>query len=146
MLGTIEGTLKHALFLARYLNKSGLQYAVIAVLLELGIPTQDMGFDCLKNAIILTYDKPIQVLAKGLYPTVGQHYTPEVGEYQVEQAIRSAITKAWADRDESVWSYYFPPEANGKAKKPTNAEFITRIARFLELWEGCCKEVDYEKE
>lgn len=145
MGNTIGGTLRHAHFLARHLNKCELQYAVVAVLLELGIPTKRIGFDYLKNAIMLLFEDPAKMMTKGIYPAVSDLYDPEIGEFQIEQAIRSAITEAWKDRDEDVWSYYFPLDKNGNVKKPTNSEFISRIARFMELWQGCCKEVNYAR-
>lgn len=146
MVSTIEGTLKHALFLARHLNKSELQCATVAVLLELGISTKRMGFDYLKKGIVLFCEDPSQMITKEIYPAIGNQYTPEVDTESIEQTIRSAITDAWRTRDEKVWRYFFPTDENGRVSKPSNAEFISRIGRFLELWQGCCKEVAYEKE
>ena len=68
MTSTIEGTLKHALFMARHLNNCDIQCVVIAVLLELGVPTKGAGFDFLKKAILLTLDDPTQMVTKETYP------------------------------------------------------------------------------
>lgn len=138
---TIEETLEHALFLARHLHNCDLQYAAIAVLLELGIPTKRIGFAYLKNAIVLFVTEPAQMVTKGIYPAIGKMYESRPGQLQIEQAIRSAIHEAWIDRDERLWRLYFPADQNGYVKKPSNAEFISGIAYFLELWRGCCKEV-----
>lgn len=145
MAGTIEGTLKHALFLSRHINQCDPQYVAVVVLLELGVSPKRSGFDHLKNAIMLRFRYPTQILTKDIYPAVGGAYDPKVSVFQVEQTIRSAITKAWENRDDRVWGYYFPPDRNGRIKKPSNAEFISIIARFIELWEGCCKEVSHER-
>lgn len=142
---TIEVTLEHALFLARHLHRCGLQYAAIAILLELGIPTHRDGFDYLKNSIVLFCADPTQVLSKGIYLEIGQMYSTNPDHQQIENAIRSAIDAAWRNRNEKVWRIYFLPGPDGKLRKPTALEFISRIGYFLELWEGCCKEVSYEK-
>lgn len=137
---TIEGTLKHVLFYSKYLNNFDLQSVTVAVLIELGVATKRNGFDYLKKAVMLLYEEPVSQVTKDIYPAVGACYSPAVGKLQVEQAIRSAINEAWKNRDEDVWAYYFP-----QGKKPSNAEFISGIVRFLELLRGCRKEAAYEK-
>ena len=141
----IEKTLKHAMVLARHLNVCGLRYAAMAVLLELSVPTKGAGIDYLQNAILMAYSDPVQTFSNGIYQAVGQLYTPRAGEQQVEESIRRVIAEAWRNRDEQVWKFYFPEEADGHVARPSNAEFISRIVRFLELWEGCCKEVRYAR-
>ena len=144
MKSTIEDTLRHVQFLNRHLNTVDLQCMIIVVLLELGIATKRDGFDYMKQGILLMCDAPALLITKGVYPEIGKCYTPPVGSQQIEHSIRSAINDAWTQRNSRVWGYYFPDAADGKQKKPTNAEFITRIARILELWQRCQKEVSYE--
>ena len=141
----IEDTLKHVLFLAKYLNHCDLNCMALVVLIELWFSTKMDGFDYLQNAIVLRCHDPTQRVTKSIYITVGQGYSPQLDKDQVEFAIRSAIVGAWKDRDESTWRCYFPVDRNGNVKKPTNAEFISRVARILELWQGCCKEVGHER-
>ena len=142
---TIDKTLNHILFLTRRFSGNDLESAILAVLLELGLSTQSDGFHYLRSAIMLKYSNPNQRIIKILYPAVGRCFDPEVGANQVEQAIRSTISTAWENRDEDTWEYFFP--ANGReAKKPSNGEFISKIACILELWHGCCKEVCYATE
>lgn len=141
-----EGTIEHAQFLARHFGRDKLQYAVGAILFELKIPMKGATFDYVKNAIIFSVENPVIPLQKGLYPTIGLMYNPVVGPKQIEQTIRSAINQAYNQRDDKVWSYYFQPDRNGNFKRPTNAEFIRSVMRFVILWQGCCKEVvDCEK-
>lgn len=139
MTGTIEKTLEHALFLSRHINESDPQCAIVVVLVELGIATKRTGFDYLKTAILLRFKNPTQLITKELYPDVGRSYDPAVSSFQVEQAIRSAIVHAWKERDEKAWALYFPTDKEGAVKRPSNAEFISMIARFIELWQSCCK-------
>lgn len=141
----IETTLKHALFLSRHLNGCDPQYAVVAVLVELGIPPNQSGFDYLKKAIILRYENPDSRITKDIYPAIGKTRIPRVGSSLIERSIRYSISIAWKNRDENVWRYYFPQAKAGFFRRPSNNEFISAVACFIELWRGCCKEADYEK-
>lgn len=143
MTWTIENTLKHALVFAKHLNKCDPRCVALAVLIELGVPTDSDGFHYLLQAIVLFYENPTKAMVKGIYSDVGERYLPAVGISQVEQAIRNAIRTAWLNRDEGMWAYYFQVDQSGKVSRPSNAEFISRIGYFLELWKGCCKEVSY---
>ena len=144
MKSTIEDTLRHVQFLNRHLNTLDIRCMTTVVLLELGISTKRDGFDYIKNGIILLCEDPALLITKGVYPEIGKCYDPPVSNMQVEQSIRSAITDAWSQRNSRVWGYYFPDAASRNPQKPTNAELMTRIARILELWQGCQKEVSYE--
>lgn len=145
MASTIGGTLKHAKFLARHLNRCAFQYAAVAVLLELEVPTNRIGFEYLKQSIIIYVEDPAQAAMKGIYPTISSLYDPEPTAQQIEQAMRSAINEAWENRDEKVWRHFFRTDRDGNVEKPSNIEFISKIARFLELWKACCEEVTYER-
>lgn len=142
---TIDKTLNHVLFLTRRFRGNDLEPAILAVLLELGLSTQSDGFYYLRTAIMMKYSNPNQRIIKMLYPAVGRCFEPEVGANQVEQAIRSAIGAAWDIRDEDMWNCFFPPVGR-EAKKPSNSEFISRMACILELWHSCCKEACYATE
>ena len=141
MKSTIEETLQHVQFLNRHLNTCSLECMIVVVLLELGISTKRAGFDYIKKGILLMCDDPAALITKGVYPEIGKSYTPSVSDLQVEQSIRSAISDAWNQRNPRVWGYYFHNTAGDKPKKPTNAELISKIARVLELWQCCQKEV-----
>lgn len=145
MVSTIEVTLDHALFYARHLNMCDPKYVATAVLLELGISTHRDGFEYLVRAIALYSRNPLQLYAKQLYIEVGEDAGTDDSAKQVEQAIRSVIIEAWKLRDDEVWRCYFPADKNGSIPKPSNGYFISRIGRFLQLWEGCCEGVCYEK-
>ena len=140
MTSTIELTLRHAQFLSRHLKSCGVQCATVAILLELGMSTKNVGFDYLRKAIIMFYSNPTQSITKNIYPDVGERYDPKVGSQTVEIAIRRVIDSAWQARNEKIWSYYFFPDRDGEIARPTNGEFISKIAYFLELVQGCSEE------
>lgn len=146
MESTINKTLKHVLLLAQHLNKCDFGGAVIVVLMELGVPTKSMGFEFLKKAILLQRKDPTRSLTNDIYLEITLHYR-QTSEEQVEQCIREAIKLAWRRGSRKAWEWYFSYDGQALATKPSNSEFISRIAYILELWQECKKkEVSYERE
>ena len=138
MTKTIDRTLDHALFFARRLQDCDPICVILLVLIELRFETHKDGFGYLKHSIDRYFQEPGH-LTKDIYPSVAEMYSTDITSLQMDTAIRSVIEDAWKRRDDEMWSYYFPPDQNGKNHKPSNAEFISRIAVFVELWRGCCK-------
>ena len=83
------------------------------------------------EAILILAQDPEQTVTKELYPAVAARCG--CASINVERAIRSAIESAWKKRDERVWQQYFPPAGDGACRRPTNAEFLNRIADCLAL-------------
>ena len=146
MNGTIEESLVHIIFLAKYMQGCDVSYVALLMLLELNIPTNQIGFDYLLHAIVAFCKAPMQTLGKGIYPAVAACYDYDVSQEEIEQAIRCVIKKGWENKNEIVWKYYFSHKITDNIKKPTNSEFISRIGRVLQLWQGCCERtVVYEE-
>ena len=140
----IGNTLQHALFFSRHLRKCNKKCVTIAILLEMGIPAKRIGFEYLTQAIVRFHDDPAQAITKELYPYVADVCGSSADAKQVESAIRAVIAEAWDNRNPKVWGCYFPHYVGRQMGRPSNMEFISEIARFLELWQGCCEEVMYE--
>lgn len=136
----MDDLLGHVLFLTRHLKKNDARCASVAILMDLGIPEWHGGFDDLVRAVILRSQNPEWSFTKELYPEVGWLRRQKIGWNAVERSIRYSISTAWKGRNKRIWCIYFPPDEAGKAKRPTNAEFISRIARVLELWQNCREE------
>ena len=142
----IEETLEFAQLLARHIQETDLLAAVVAILMELNIVPNNIGYYYLRDAILISYEKPGEEAMNGVYLEVAQKYGAGVDVNQVEQAIRKVIIKAWKKRNENSWNLFFRTSGMGSFQKPPNEVFFTEIARFLELWQGCCrKEACYEK-
>lgn len=101
------------------------------LLLLFGIQTNRKGYTFLREAIGLFRQDPGQSMTKELYPAVGALCNAD--SFQVERAIRSAIEKAWTNREEGIWRRYFAPNRKEEMRKPTNSEFISRLADALLL-------------
>lgn len=146
MQSTIHKTLGHVIFLARHLKKCTPRGAMVAMLMELGVPTKCIGFEFLRCSILLQFEDPTRSLANDIYLEVTMRYR-QTSEEQVEQAIRDAIKQAWRRGSQKAWEWYFSYDGHPPTNRPTNGEFISRIAYILELWQECLKEGDcYERE
>ncbi len=136
MESTIERTLGHIQLLARHLDPYSFRARIVVILMELGIPTKHAGFEYLKKAIELKYEDPTRALSKDMYLEVCSCYN-QYSEWAVEIAIRKAIKMAWMYGSRQAWDWYFSYDGQTIANKPTNNEFISRIAYVLEIWQEC---------
>lgn len=136
MESTIERTLCHIQLLARHLDHYNLRGGIVIVLMELGIPTKCVGFELLTKAIELQYNDPTRILSKDIYLEIVTRYN-QISEEAVERSIRDAIKRAWRYGSRQAWDWYFSYEGQPVTSKPTNSEFISRIAYILEIWQEC---------
>lgn len=105
---------------------------ISSLLLTLGIPTKLRGYQYMLEAILLMAGNPGLSITKELYPSVSQVFNNDPSH--IERSIRSAIEKGWLRRDDHIWSVYFPAGPDGMIPKPTNAEFISRLANSLQFY------------
>lgn len=99
------------------------------MLMALDFSTKVDGFSYLICAIPLYARDPNQNITKELYAAVGSRFHKSGG--QVERSIRSAIHSAWERRDNRLWRSYLPSSPDGQVPRPTNGEFISRMAILL---------------
>ena len=113
--------------------KQDLESIVTNILLEIGVPPHISGYSYLREAIILTVNdgEIMRAVTKVLYPTVAKrcHSTAQ----RVERSIRHAIKTVWEHGDPAALQKYFGQPGSCQRKKPTNSEFIARIADRLQL-------------
>ncbi len=146
MESRMDAALRHARNYARYLSRCGSTYMIQIALKELGIPSGRDGFHFAKKAVQLLQDSPTTTLTNGVYMAAGLLSGSTAEDKQVEQAIRKAIQIAWKDRDEEIWSCYFPAGRPGRSECPSNKEFLMAVVDFIELWKAFCEEVNYGRE
>lgn len=99
---------------------------ITGILRSLGFVTTHGGYRYLPIALMREAENPGQSVTKQLYPETGKRGDPKASGDQVEKLIRYAIKVAWAKGDKAVWAQYFPT-----GQKPTNSEFIARMAELL---------------
>lgn len=101
------------------------------MLLALRIPTKLRGYVCARESILCLMRSPGMSITKELYPAVAAMCdgTPA----QVERAIRGAIHAGWSQGAGEAWEQLFTRRADGTIHRPSNAEFLSRIADFLSV-------------
>lgn len=102
---------------------------VTQLLISLNFASKLCGYRCLHSALLFMLEEPDQSLTKELYPAVAAIHGGTA--QRVERAIRTAIQKAWENRDDSVWKLYFPAGKDGSVTCPTNGAFLSRMCCCL---------------
>lgn len=101
------------------------------LLVELGVPDHLKGHRCLVESLRYTIEHGDMtgVITKELYPAVAKMFndTPN----RVERSIRHAIEVAWERCDWDVLSKYFGNTVSSLKGRPTNGEFISRVANVI---------------
>lgn len=95
---------------------------------DLGVPTNLAGFEQARLGIMMLAQNPGQSVTKVLYPAIAAMSSQKTSAGSVERNIRTAIHAAWCHHDEQVWCRYFPSASDGEIPKPTNTQFLTRLA------------------
>lgn len=101
------------------------------ILLEIGVPESLKGHDRLVTAICAVVDNPdlINAITKELYPMVAMKHLDT--KSRVERSIRHCIEVAWDRGDLDTLNHYFGNTISPCKGKPTNGEFIARIAGIV---------------
>lgn len=102
-----------------------------SILLNIGIPEHLKGYDRLVSAICAVVDKPdlVNAMTKELYPMVAKKHQDT--KSRVERSIRFCIETAWMRGDYDTLQSYFGNTVDPSKGKPTNGEFIARIANIV---------------
>lgn len=103
--------------------------AVTSILLALGLRTNKKGFRYIRDSVLMLAREPGLQVTKNVYPDVGK--AAGGNAQSVEKAIRTAIAAAWEQRDNDIWRRYFAPGPDGQVPRPTNSEFLTRLADIV---------------
>ena len=140
MDNTMNSTMEHVSFLARYLGKRDIQVVISIILMDMGFLPKGAGYQYLKTAIQLFYEDPNQPIIYGLYFDVARKYSRYGSWMQVERAMRRVIKIAWEKRDAATWRLYFPAGTPDGKNGYTTSTFVSGIAEILRVWEGCCEQ------
>lgn len=101
------------------------------ILLELGAPENLLGHPYMVEAILLVVSDRTYIdnVTFGLYPQVAAHFDTTAG--RVERAMRHLLEVTWSRGDMEVLNRYFGNTVSAWKAKPTNSEFIARIANIV---------------
>ena len=102
-------------------------------MLEIGVPAHLKGYHYLRDAFILS-GKDMEVVSsvtKLLYPTIAKHF--KTTDQKVERAIRNAIEVSWSRGNVETFEKIFGYSVASGRTRPTNSEYIARIADNIRL-------------
>lgn len=109
-------------------RKREITEVITRLLLDMGMTQNIKGFRFTVTAIELILGDPnmLDGVTKWLYPEVAKIHSSTPG--RVERAIRHGIDAAWERGDRDVHYTYFRNSISGEKAKPTNSEFLARMA------------------
>lgn len=114
-------------------QNQNLEVKVTSVMHQLGVPAHIKGYIYLREAIMMVIEEIelISAVTKELYPMVARKYdtTPS----RVERAIRHAIEVSWERGNWKGIKDIFGNSVGANNGKPTNSQFIAKIADKLRL-------------
>ena len=101
------------------------------ILLELGAPDHLVGHPYVIRAILLVISDRLYInsITFGLYPHLAVEF--DTTPARVERAIRHLIEVTWARGDLDILEKYFGNTVSAGRGKPTNGEFIARMANVV---------------
>ena len=114
-------------------KKKNTEERITDIMHEIGIPAHIKGYMYLRTAIQFVIDE-IELLGavtKELYPLVAEEYNTTAS--RVERAIRHAIEVAWERGNTRAINDIFGHSVTTKSGKPTNSQFIAKIADKLRI-------------
>ncbi|MBR2422308.1 MAG: sporulation initiation factor Spo0A C-terminal domain-containing protein [Oscillospiraceae bacterium] len=107
------------------------EYWIRQILLELGAPDHLLGHSYVVQGILLVIHDRMYInnITFGLYPQLAARFDTTAS--RVERAIRHLIEVTWSRGDWEVLDRYFGSTVDPDKGKPTNGEFIARIANVV---------------
>ena len=110
-----------------------LEKYITKIMLDIGVPAHLKGYHYLRDAILLS-GRDMEVVSsvtKLLYPTIARHF--KTTDQKVERAIRNAIEVSWSRGNVETFEKLFGYSAESGRSRPTNSEYIARIADSIRL-------------
>lgn len=114
-------------------READLNLEITGLLDEFGVPANIRGYMYLRNAIFLSITdlELVNSITKKLYPKIAENFSTAAS--RVERAIRHAIKVAWERGNKERISEYFGYSISETIGRPTNAQFIAKVADDFRL-------------
>jgi len=110
-----------------------LERYITKIMLDMGVPAHLKGYHYLREAIMISGRdmEAVSSVTKLLYPEVAKRF--KTTEQKVERAIRNAIEVSWGRGNLQTFEELFGYSADTGKCRPTNSEYIARIADKVRL-------------
>jgi two-component system response regulator (stage 0 sporulation protein A) len=114
-------------------NEIDLEIYVTEIMLDIGVPAHLKGYYYLRDAIIMAEKEPevVTSVTKLMYPVIAKQY--KTTDQKVERAIRNAIEISWTRGNTQTFSKLFGYSVQDGRNRPTNSEYIARVADQVRL-------------
>lgn len=108
---------------------------ITRLMLELGVPAHLKGYHYIRTAVLMTTEdmELVSSITKLLYPDVAKEHNT-TGQ-KVERAIRNAIEVSWQRGNMEAMEKIFGFSASTGKGRPTNSEYIARLADEIQLYD-----------
>lgn len=106
-------------------------FLIRQVLLELGAPDHLIGHPYAVQAVKMVVEDQMAInnITLFLYPAIAEKFDTNAG--RVERAIRHLLEVTWSRGDPDVLMKYFGNTVSPERGRPTNGEFIARMANIV---------------
>lgn len=110
-----------------------LERYITSIMLDIGVPAHLKGYFYLRDAIMLSGRDMAVVgsVTKLLYPAIAKRF--HTTDQKVERAIRSVIEVSWSRGNTNTFQEVFGYSPLTGRARPTNSEYIARIADKVRL-------------
>lgn len=110
-----------------------LERYITNIMLDIGVPAHLKGYHYLREAIMLSGRdmEAVSSVTKLLYPTIARRF--KTTGQKVERAIRNAIEVSWSRGNDVTLENLFGYSSSSGKTRPTNSEYIARIADKIRL-------------
>lgn len=114
------------------LTKQDPEYLVRQILLEMGTPDHLVGHPYVVEAVLMAVENRYYInnITFGLYPQIAAKFDTTAS--RVERGIRHLIELTWTRGDMDILCRFFGNTVNPDRGKPTNGEFIARLAHIVQ--------------
>ena len=109
------------------------EYLVRQILLELGTPDHLVGHPFVVEAVLMSVENRYYInnVTFGLYPQIAAKF--DTTATRVERGSRQLIEVTWLRGDMDTLTRYFGNTIDPDRGKPTNGEFIARLANVVNM-------------
>ena len=106
---------------------------IVGILKNLGVPANINGYYYLRYAIALMMAdiSLLNGITKRLYPMVAKKFNTSASK--AERCIRHAVERGWDRGDINLQNKIFGYTVDANRGKPTNSEFISGVADYLNM-------------
>ena len=110
-----------------------LERYITEIMLDIGVPAHLRGYHYLRAAILISGNdmEVVSSVTKLLYPTIAKRF--KTTDQKVERAIRNAIEVSWQRGNAETFERMFGYSVQTGRNRPTNSEYIARIADKVRL-------------